>query len=135
MFRSVTTTNAEEQRTSSARLSRSTPSTNQPPGLARRTKGLPAAAPAPPPRANATVQLSSMYQTQRSSETAASVAAQGLPPPPQRAPSGSNKPPSPQSHGNGQRGEARMDRSVLPEALVETMDHIVGQVREESCLP
>ena len=121
----------EEQRSSSNRLSRSTPSTNQEPGVTRQTQPpRPSSArpvPAPAPAPTTTVQLSSVAHSQRSNISAHAAALHALPDPPQMQSSASTLPPPPSGSTAG-TNKGSIDRSALPEGLVETMDHIVGQV-------
>ena len=117
----------EEQRSSSNRLSRSTVNINQPPGVARQMP--PPPRPSPAPRPTASVQVSSQEHRQRSHISAAAAAAlETLPPPPTQRTTATLG--MPDDTPTTEKTQPALDRNALPAGLVETMDHIVGQVRK-----
>jgi hypothetical protein len=109
-YRSTTLT-AEEQRHSSERLSRSTVNINKEHSAPRHTQPPRPPPPRPSPPA---VQLSSLHQGQRSTVSANTVVKDTMP----------------TISTSDSITKSSLDRNALPEGLVETMDHIVGQVNE-----
>lgn len=121
---------ANAQRSSSNRLSKSTVNINQSSAAPRHL---------PPQRQtlarpSGSVQLTSHEDGQRSINSATAAALQSLPPPPYPRSSGDDsvdKPPSSLPNPSAEKMQPPLDRNTLPPGLVETMDHIVGQVRSE----